>query len=186
MEALKKEQRYYVYGFNKPALTDVMVDENGKVIFYFEPYEDDDGSWLEACNSDMFFDSESEALQYHLSLFPSDMDKVKKYLSHLYHNDDEKLKEYLPDRIYKAMELDRSCAEYSYTDIDIMFNAIRGNFNINGSSFRASEVSHIRYLDNACVVVLKSGTEITTNSDLERRIIREAFGHNYSNRVYNK
>lgn len=129
---------------------------------------------------------EAEALQHHQSLFPSDMDKVKEYLSHLFHNDDEKLKEYLPGYIYKAMERGQSCMEYSYTDIEVLFNALRGNFNINGCSFKISEVSHIRYLDNACVVVLKSGTEITTSSDLERRIIREAFGHNYSNRVYNK
>jgi hypothetical protein len=189
METLKRETRYEVYKYNQPELVEVMADNNGKVVM---SYDKNSESWYmpEGTNS-QFFVTESEAKDYLKSKMLSDnAEKIKTYLEHLWYNEEEKLKDFIPETLNRFINIGRNSAEVSYSEYRVLMGAIAGHFNINGISFRASEVSHIRFVNteefyNLPIVVLKCGKEVKPCSTLEKGIINSAFGTNNSERVYN-
>lgn len=189
METLKRETRYEVYKYNQPELVEVMADENGKVVM---SYDKDSKEWyMPEGTISQFFVTESEAKDYLKSKMPSDnAEKIKSYLNHLWYDEEEKLKDFIPEILNGFINIGRNSAKVSYSEYRVLMNAIAGNFNINGISFRASEVSHIRFVNteefyNLPIVVLKCGKEVKPCSTLEKGIINSAFGTNNSERVYN-
>lgn len=185
MESLKKEARYEVEPFKQPVLTDVYVDENGTIKFAYNK-EDEDWWTPEDGATSRFFISEADAIAHSRSFFPSDMEKVKNYLKHLYFEDEEKLKDILPEAIWNGYNADSKYL--TYIEKEILFNAVKGNLNINATTFRISEISHIKHIrkdgDRQFRIVLKDGTKVDTQSRIEYDIIRCLFGDNNSNMSY--
>lgn len=168
--------------YRNPVLTDVMVDESGAV---FMVYDTEEEGWRqffsESCK---FFTSEAEAMNYARSLFPSDMDKVKYYLEYLESYEPDKLEQHLPDFIYSMYKKGMKSAGHTYSEVTQMKEALAGNININACTFRAEQVSCIKWLSgkdgSKAKIHLKNGTTILTNSDVEYEIIRAIFGQNRS------
>lgn len=188
MENLKKEQRYLVSPYYEPEKVDVMVDRDGEVQFYYNGFDE---VWCKVYKYDRLFITEADAVNYARSFEAFDKKKVKDWLEH-YMYDDEKLLEVMPERMHKDYKGGRTCYTMAYGDKDKMLAAISGNFCINGVSFKASEVSHIKHMERRNGegakffkrVILKDGTKVDTETKLERDIIAAAFGENESGKVF--
>lgn len=116
------------------------------------------------------------------------MNQVKDYIEHLHWHDSDKLKEILPECVFKKYKNGDSYVKYNNQDVNRIKMALSGNININGTTFRVSQVSHIQHIvkDNTRIarVILQDGTRIETYNDLDREIICAIFGYNKSERCY--
>lgn len=181
MEALKKESRYGVWPYENPKLVDVMADENGNVYLY---WDEEDEKWYMDNGGVKYFTSEMDAMNYCRSCAVTNKEAVKKYLDHIGY-DDDKLKEIMPEWMYIDFKEGRGGKVLDYNEYNVMLEAVAGRFNINGVTFRASEVSHVMHMkDKNFRIVLKDGTKVDTGTSVERRIVEAAFGYNHSGKIF--
>lgn len=180
---MKLEQRrmFEVDGYDEPCEVDVIY-KNGKPFISSIAGNDE---FYQLGDSDVLFETKEEADKYYSTIIAKfDSEEIKKYIEELGCYSD-KLKRVLPDSIYSAFEkglYSHMCL--SFSDIEVLKMALNGILNVNCISFRASDISIIKYGSDWLSLVLNNREEIVPQKDIEVFILKSIFGENKSGRYY--
>ena len=174
---------------NKFLVNDRGIIEEVKVIFDDEnnPYvysflnEDD---FVRFDKDEKFFDNREQAEEYvKENIIPFDKNKVKEYLAKLFKvYDIRDMDDILPDSFIKeysphSLHID----DLGWKQRDLLKNALKGVFCINGMTFRKEEVAYIKHGELYWVeITLRDGTKVTPRNEDENIIISWSFGGNPS------
>lgn len=173
---LEQVRMFLVNGFQEPLEVNV-IKKNGKVFVYSYQNETEYTGPIEY---DRFFDSKEEADKYYSDIMSGiNIEKTKEYIQFFLEYNIGKLESILPKVIYDALDK-RSDRTFSFWDMQFLREALNGILNINGISFRASDISQIKYGDKWLSVILKNGEEITPRKEVEVFVIKSLFGENHS------
>lgn len=130
-----------------------------------------------------YFKTKEEADKYASDLMPVSDELIKKYIEHKYANGE--LEGVLSRDIYDYyIAGQKSYLHADYAQREQLENALRGILNIDAYSFRTTDVEMVKFGKDWCYLVLKNGTEINVNNDVEFFIIKSIFGSNNSERVF--
>ena len=154
---------------------DVLFDEKGKIALYSEK---NDEEYVTPYDDEKFFDSKEAAEKEVKESIPTNSEQVKAYLKSIcLENEFEKLRDWLPlsiiSKFNKAREKTLFC---SYSEMNQIREALRGNINIDDYSFRVTEVSYVKRENVGLKVILRDGTAIRATEDNDIFILESIFG----------
>lgn len=167
--------KWLVSGFYEPQKVKVFQFE-GKTYIQYE----DENYFNPIEERDLLFDTEEEAEAYRNNLLKIYTDdKFKQAIE--YFIDEEKwdmFPEFVKERCNMGYKY------FSYSEKEAIESALKGNICIDATSFNKSQVSRVCYGKENVKVVLSDGTELMTNSEVEKFIIESIFGQNKSVRMF--
>lgn len=156
-----------------------VIKRDGKVFLFSYSVDDE---YNKPCKGMVFFDTKEAANKYHSDMMSEfDIKKIKDYIQFVYYNNVEKLESILPDNVYDNYKKGKnSFFSCSYLDEAMLRNALNGILNIDGISFRVSDISQVKYGEKWLSVILKDGKEVTPKRKIEVFVIESIFGNNNS------
>ena len=132
-----------------------------------------------------FFETKEAADEYYSNIMSEiNIEKTKKYIQWLLENSDDRLESILPESILKAWRGRAAVKKFSFWDIQFLQKALNGILNIDGVSFRTSDISKVKYGNKWVSVILKNGENITPRNEVEVFVIESIFGKNSSGISY--
>ncbi len=180
---LEKQRMFIVNGYYTPEEISVIKKE-GKVYLYSYGIENED-DYSKPYGDMRFFETKEAADEYYSNIMSEiNIEKTKKYIQWLLENSDDRLESILPESILKAWRGRAAVKKFSFWDIQFLQKALNGILNIDGVSFRTSDISKVKYGNKWVSVILKNGENITPRNEVEVFVIESIFGKNSSGISY--
>ena len=173
-----KEKRYLVEGTYDYEQVDVLISQSGEIKLWSLEDEEEYSAPTGKC---AFFVDKQAYEAHKAGLIPTDIEKIKNYLHHLFtHEDDNALKEVLPARLFRCYQKGYwSSHHFNSEEFEKIKKAIGGLLEIGPHTIRPSQVDCVTYVDlYKTELRLSSGKIITSDNETERLIIKAMFGGN--------
>lgn len=180
---LEKQRMFIVNGYYTPEEINV-IKKDGTVYLYSYGIENED-DYSKPYGDMRFFETKEAADEYYSNIMSEiNIEKTKKYIQWLLENSDDELESILPESILKTWRNRTAQKKFSFWDIQFLQKALNGILNIDGVSFRTSDISKVKYGNKWVSVILKNGENITPRKEVEVFVIESIFGENSSGILY--